>query len=143
MFMGEYQHTLDEKGRVIIPAKLRDDLGESFVITRGLDKSLFVYPMDEWNNVAVKMRELSTTNADARAFVRFFLSGAVEAELDKQGRVVIPNNLREHADIQKEIYILGVASRLEIWSKEVWEEYSKQAEESYESIAEKIVGLGI
>ena len=143
MFMGEYQHTLDEKGRVIIPAKLRDELGDSFVITRGLDKSLFVYPMDEWNNVAMKMRELSTTNADARAFVRFFLSGAVEAELDKQGRVVIPNNLREHADILKEIYILGVASRLEIWSKEVWEEYSKQAEESYESIAEKIVGLGI
>lgn len=141
--MGEYQHTLDEKGRVIIPAKLRDELGEVFVITRGLDRSLFVYPMSEWENVAGKMRELSTTNADSRAFVRFFLSGAVEAELDKQGRVVIPNNLREHAGIQRDIYILGVASRLELWAKDVWEDYSKQAEDSYEAIAEKIVGLGI
>jgi len=143
MFMGEYQHTLDQKGRIIIPAKLREGLGETFVITRGLDRCLFVYPMEEWRGLEQKMKELPTTQADTRAFVRMFFSGAVETETDKQGRVVIPTNLREHAQIQKEVYTLGVSTRIEIWSKEVWEEYAKRAEESYEALAEKVVGLGI
>jgi len=143
MFMGEYQHTLDEKGRIIIPAKLREGLGETFVITRGLDRCLFVYPMEEWRVLEQKMKELPTTQAGITTLPCLFFSGAVETETDKQGRVVIPTNLREHAQIQKEVYTLGVSTRIEIWSKEVWEEYAKRAEESYEALAEKVVGLGI
>lgn len=143
MFMGEYQHSLDEKGRVIIPAKFRDGLGEQFVLTRGLEHSLFVYPLPEWKSIEEKMKTLSTTQADARAFVRLFFSGAVECEPDKQGRISIPAHLREHARIKKDLYILGVATRIEIWSREVWDEYAKKAEESYEALAEKIIGIGI
>ncbi len=143
LFMGEYQHSLDEKGRVIIPAKFRDGLGEQFVLTRGLEHSLFVYPLSEWKNIEEKMKALPTTQADARAFVRLFFSGAVECEPDKQGRISIPPHLREHARIKKDLYILGVATRIEIWAREVWDEYAKKAEESYETLAEKIIGLGI
>ncbi len=141
--MGEYQHSLDDKGRLIIPSKLREGLGEKFILTRGLDHSLFVYPLTEWSNMEEKMKTLSTTQADARAFVRMFFSGAVECEPDKQWRISIPQNLREHARINKDLYILGVSTRVEIWAKEVWEEYSSKAEESYEALAEKIVGIGL
>ncbi|HHU82771.1 MAG TPA: division/cell wall cluster transcriptional repressor MraZ [Firmicutes bacterium] len=143
MFMGEYQHSLDEKSRLIIPARFRDDLGEKFVLTRGLDRSLFLYPLSEWKTIEEKMKTLSTTQADARAFVRLFFSGAVECEPDKQGRISIPPHLREHAGIQRDLYILGVSTRIEIWAREVWEEYAKKAEESYETLAEKIIGIGI
>jgi MraZ protein len=141
--MGEYQHSLDEKSRLIIPARFRDDLGEKFVLTRGLDRSLFLYPLSEWKTIEEKMKTLSTTQADARAFVRLFFSGAVECEPDKQGRISIPPHLREHAGIQRDLYILGVSTRIEIWAREVWEEYAKKAEESYETLAEKIIGIGI
>lgn len=143
MFMGEYQHSLDEKSRLIIPARFREDLGERFVLTRGLDRSLFLYPLAEWKAIEEKMKTLSTTQADARAFVRLFFSGAVECEPDKQGRISVPPHLREHAGIQRDLYILGVSTRIEIWAREVWEEYAKKAEESYESLAEKIIGIGI
>ncbi|NLW08938.1 MAG: division/cell wall cluster transcriptional repressor MraZ [Firmicutes bacterium] len=143
MFMGEYQHSLDEKSRLIIPARFRDDLGEKFVLTRGLDRSLFLYPLQEWKAIEEKMKTLSTTQADARAFVRLFFSGAVECEPDKQGRISIPPHLREHAGIQRDLYILGVSTRIEIWAREVWEEYAKKAEEAYEALAEKIIGIGI
>lgn len=143
LFMGEYQHSLDDKGRFIIPSKLREGLGEKFVLTRGLDHSLFVYPLTEWGNMEEKMKALPTTQADARAFVRMFFSGAVECGPDKQWRISIPQNLREHAQINKDLYILGVSTRIEIWAKEVWEEYSSTAEDSYEVLAEKIVGIGI
>ena len=143
MFMGEYQHSLDEKSRLIIPARFRDDLGEKFVLTRGLDRSLFLCPLHEWLAVEEKMKTLSTTQADARAFVRLFFSGAVECEPDKQGRISIPPHLREHAGIQRDLYILGVSTRIEIWAREVWEEYAKKAEEAYEALAEKIIGIGI
>jgi MraZ protein len=143
LFMGEYQHSLDEKSRLIIPARFRDDLGEKFVLTRGLDRSLFLYPLSEWKTIEEKMKTLSTTQADARAFVRLFFSGAVECEPDKQGRISIPPHLREHAGIQRDLYILGVSTRIEIWAREVWEEYAKKAEESYETLAEKIIGIGI
>lgn len=141
--MGEYQHSLDEKSRLIIPARFRDDLGEKFVLTRRLDRSLFLYPLSEWKTIEEKMKTLSTTQADARAFVRLFFSGAVECEPDKQGRISIPPHLREHAGIQRDLYILGVSTRIEIWAREVWEEYAKKAEESYETLAEKIIGIGI
>jgi MraZ protein len=143
MFMGEYQHSLDDKGRVIIPAKFREDLGEKFVVTRGLDNCLFVYPLSQWKLLEEKIRELPTSHADTRAFVRMFFSGAIEAELDKQGRIVIPQHLREHAKIEKDLYIIGVSTKVEIWSKAAWEGYSTQAQQSYEAIAETIVNIGI
>ena len=143
LFMGEYQHSLDDKGRLIIPAKLREGLGEKFILTRGLDHSLFVYPLSEWENIEERMKALPTTQADTRAFVRMFFSGAVECEPDKQWRISIPPNLRTHAQIDKDLYILGVSTRIEIWAQEIWEAYAGQAEESYEALAEKIVGLGI
>lgn len=143
MFMGEYLHALDTKGRLIIPARFREELGDKFIITRGLDHCLFVYPINEWKVLEEKVRSLPTAQADVRAFVRFLFSGAVEAEMDSQGRVGLPQNLREHAEIERELYVNGVSTRVEIWSKERWENYAASAEESYEQIAESIVSLGI
>ena len=122
VFIGEYQHTLDPKGRVIMPSKFRDGLGESFVVTKGLDNCLFVYPQGEWEELERKLRILPLTSKDARAFTRFFFSGATECELDKQGRILIPANLREYAGLDKDLIIIGVASRIEIWGKERWED---------------------
>lgn len=143
MFMGEFQHTIDSKGRVAIPARFREELGEKFVITRGLDGCIFAYPMNEWATMENKLKSLPLTKADARAFVRFFFSGATECEVDKQGRILLPQNLREHAKLNKEAVIIGVSTRVEIWAKERWGEYSSEAGESFEEIAEKIVDLGI
>lgn len=141
--MGEYRHSLDTKGRVIIPAKFREDLGERCVITRGLDQCLFIYPLAEWATMESKLRQLPLTQRDARAFVRFFFSGATDVELDKQGRVMVPSNLREYASLSKDVVVIGVSSRVELWSKEIWEDYVDEAETSFDSIAEKIVDLGI
>lgn len=141
--MGEYQHSLDEKGRLIIPAKFRDELGSSFVITRGLDRCLFVYPEEEWRHLEEKLKTLPLTKADARSFVRFLLAGATQGELDAQGRVVLPQNLREYARIQREVVVIGVGTRVEIWAKEEWATYEAQAAASFEEIAEKIVDLGL
>src|SRR5690606_29789348 len=110
MFMGEYQHSIDEKGRMIIPAKFRDALGTTFVMTRGLDNCLFIYPMDEWAVMVQKLKALPLMKADARAFTRFFLSGATECELDKQGRINIPSNLREHAKLGGNAVVIGVSN---------------------------------
>lgn len=139
MFMGEYQHNIDDKGRLIIPAKFRDGLGASFVATRGLDQCLFVYPQQEWSLLEQKLKSLSLMKSDARLFNRFLFSGATECELDKQGRVNLPRNLIEHAKLDKDCVIIGVSSRVEIWSKEVWTDYSRQSEESFNEIAEKLV----
>jgi MraZ protein len=139
MFMGEFQHSIDEKGRIIIPAKFRDLLGTSFVITRGLDQCLFVYPMKEWELLEQKLKTLPLMKSDARAFTRFFFSGATECEWDKQGRVNIPSNLRQYAELEKECVVLGVSSRVEIWSRSIWEQYFEQSEESFNEIAEKLV----
>lgn len=142
MLLGEYQHSLDEKGRLIIPAKFREDLGENFVVTRGLDNCLFAYPLSQWKIIEEKVKELPTSQAETRAFVRMFFSGAVEVELDKQGRIVIPQQLREHARIDRDTYVIGVSTKVEIWAREVWENYSNQAEQSYEEIA-AITKIGI
>ena len=111
MFFGEYEHSIDAKGRVIIPAKLRDALGEQFIITKGLDECLFVYPLDQWEAFQEKLQALPLNQPSARAFVRFFFSGATEAELDKQGRVLLPANLREYGSLEKEIVITGAGNR--------------------------------
>ncbi|MCW3491243.1 division/cell wall cluster transcriptional repressor MraZ [Dethiobacter alkaliphilus] len=138
MFMGEYQHSVDGKGRLIMPAKFREALGERFVVTRGLDNCLFVYPMEEWTILEKKLKALPFTRSDARAFMRFFFSGAAECELDKQGRVLVPNNLRDHAKLLKDAVVIGVSNRVEIWSQEVWGSYSEETGLSFENIAEKI-----
>lgn len=143
MFIGEHQHSLDEKGRIIIPSKFRSDLGLEFVMTKGLDNCLFVYPKSEWLILEEKLKTLPLTNKDARAFVRFFFSGATESTLDKQGRVLIPANLREHSRLDKDAVIIGVSTRLEIWGKDNWDNYTDEDNLSYESIAESMAELGI
>ncbi|WP_425446979.1 division/cell wall cluster transcriptional repressor MraZ [Dethiothermospora halolimnae] len=143
MFIGEYYHSLDKKGRVIIPSKLRDELGEVFVMTKGLDNCLFVYPLEEWKNFEDKLKKLPLTSKNARAFVRFFFSGATECSLDKQGRVLIPSNLRKHSYLEKEAVIIGVSNRLEIWDNDNWLKYNDDDNLSYDDIAEKMAELGI
>ncbi|RRJ66670.1 transcriptional regulator MraZ [Paenibacillus oralis] len=139
MFMGEFQHSIDDKGRIIIPAKFRDLLGSSFVVTRGLDQCLFVYPMQEWEVLEQKLKALPLMKSDARAFTRFFFSGATECEWDKQGRVNLPSNLRQYAKLEKDCAVLGVSNRVEIWSRDIWEQYFQQSEDTFNEIAEKLV----
>ena len=143
MFIGEYRHTLDNKNRVIMPAKFREQIGGSFVMTKGLDNCLFIYSMDEWNNIEDKLKGLPMTSKDARAFVRFFFAGATECEIDKQGRTLIPNNLKEFAKIDKDVVIIGVSTRIEFWSLEEWNKFNTDANISYEDVAEKMSQLGI
>lgn len=144
MFIGEYKHTIDSKGRIIMPSKFfREGLGDKFVVTKGLDECLFVYSLEEWSNLENKLKNLPLANKDARAFVRFFFSGATECEADKQGRVLIPANLREFANLDKELIITGVSTRIEIWSKEKWEAYNNDSGMDADSIAEKMSSLGI
>ena len=143
LFIGEYEHSVDSKGRVIMPVKLRDDIGEKFIVTKGLDGCLFAYSAEEWHNFEEKLKTLPLTNKNARDFVRFFLSGAVECEIDKQGRFLIPGNLREYATLEKEIIIIGVGTRIEIWNKEEWKKYSSDENISADEIAENMTMLGI
>ncbi len=142
MFIGEYSHSLDNKNRMIIPAKLREELGGKFIITKGLDGCLYAYPIEEWKILEEKLKSLPLTNKDARAFVRFFFSGASEIEVDKQGRGLIPQNLLEYAGISKEIISIGVLTKVEIWSKEKWEDYNDNNID-YNELAEKMSELGI
>jgi len=143
MFIGEYSHSVDTKGRVSVPAKFREELGERFILTKGLDNCLFIYSMDEWSILENKLKQLPLTNRDARAFVRFFFSGATECELDTQGRIRIPTNLREHAILEKDAVIIGVGTRIEIWSNEEWQKYNSDENLSYDEIASKMAELGI
>ncbi|MBE6081914.1 MULTISPECIES: division/cell wall cluster transcriptional repressor MraZ [Tissierellales] len=143
MFIGEYKHSLDSKGRLIVPSKFRDSLGENFIMTKGLDSCLFVYPQEGWVQLENKLKSLPLTNKDARAFVRFFFAGANECTIDKQGRILIPLSLREHAKLNKDAVIIGVSTRVEIWSKEEWNKYNEDDSLSYERIAEKMAELGI
>ncbi len=143
MFIGEYKHSLDSKGRLIVPSKFRDSLGENFIMTKGLDSCLFVYPQEGWVQLENKLKSLPLTNKDARAFVRFFFAGANECTIDKQGRILIPLSLREHAKLNKDAVIIGVSTRVEIWSREEWDKYNEDDSLSYERIAEKMAELGI
>lgn len=143
MFMGEYNHTIDAKGRLIIPSKFREALGDTFVVTKGLDGCLFVYDNTEWTAFEEKLKSLPITNKDARKFTRFFLAGAAEVEVDKQGRILVPNVLREFAEVNKDVVLIGVASRIEIWSKERFEGIASY--DDMDEIAEHMeeYGLGI
>ncbi len=138
MLMGEYHHNIDEKGRLIIPSKFRYELGETFIVTRGLDGCLFVYPMAEWNSIVEKLKTLPFTKKDARAFLRFFLSGASECTFDRQGRISIASPLIDYAQIKKECVVIGVNDRLEIWSKDNWEKFFNQNEKDMQDIAEDL-----
>lgn len=142
MFIGEYQHSLDNKNRINVPTKLREQLGNKFVVTKGLDGCLYAYPLEEWTKLEEKLKTLPLTNKDARAFVRFFFAGACEVEVDKQGRGLIPQNLKEYAAIEKDIVSIGVLTRVEIWSKEKWDTYN-ESDVDFDSIAEKMSDLGI
>ena len=143
MLIGEFEHSLDAKGRLIMPAKLRDSLGEKFVLTKGLDGCLFAFSIDEWTNFEDKLKALPLSNRNSREFTRFFLSGATECEIDKQGRFLIPGNLRDAANLIKDCSIIGVGTRIEIWDKEKWNQYNSDENMSVEDIAENMTNLGI
>ena len=143
LFIGEYEHSLDAKGRVIMPAKLREDISEKFIITKGLDGCLFAYSPIEWNNFEEKLKTLPLSNKNARDFVRFFLSGATECEIDKQGRFLITSILRDYANMEKDVVIIGVGTRLEIWNKDKWKKYNSDENISADEIAENMTMLGI
>ena len=142
MFMGEYNHTIDEKGRLIIPSKLRDLLGYDFIITKGLDNCLFIYPKEEWGNIIKKYKELPNTK-EARNFLRIFLSGATELNLDKQGRINITSSLMKFASLKKDCVIIGMNERLEIWSKEKWQEFIDNNESNITEIADNLFQTSI
>jgi len=142
VFYGEYEYSLDEKGRLIVPARIRDAMKQNgvtaFMITRGLDACLFLFSVQEWQKYVEQLDTLPVTKGKARWFSRMFFSGAAECSLDKQGRIFIPPNLREHAHIEKDVVIIGVQNRLEIWDKSTWEQSSKEAKQSYEELAEEL-----
>ena len=143
MLIGEYDHSLDSKGRLIMPAKLREDMGEKFIITTGLDGCLFGFSMIEWQKFEDKLKTLPITNKNARNFVRFFLSGATECELDKQGRFLIASKLREVANLDKDVTIIGAGTRIEIWNTKKWEEQTSAENLSIEEIEKNMEELGI
>lgn len=143
MFYGEFQHTIDPKGRVIIPSRFREDLGDKFIVTKGLDNCLFIYSMQGWEKIIAKLMEIPLTDKDGRAFVRFFTAGASECELDKQGRILIPQNLRDYAGLVKDICITGTITRVEIWDREKWSNHSGYYNDNVDKIAEKMSLLGI
>ena len=138
MFIGEYHHTIDEKGRIIIPAKFREELGNNFIITRGIENCLFVYSTENWAKITNKLNSLPFTKKDARTFNRFFMSGATSVELDKQGRVNISKPLIDYAALLKDCVIIGTGDRLEVWSQESWESFFDSTKDSMSDIAENL-----
>lgn len=142
MLLGEYKHSIDSKGRIIIPAKFRENLGENFIVTRGLDGCLFGYSLEEWEKIESKLQKLPLAKRDARKFTRFFYSAATECKVDKQGRVNLPQTLIDYAQLEKVSYLIGVSNRIEIWSEENWLSFTEEAETSYEDIAEDMIDFG-
>ena len=143
MFMGEYHHNVDAKGRLIVPAKFREDLGELFVLTRGLDQCLFGYPLNEWKIIEEKLKGLPMTKKDARAFTRFFFSGATNARSINKVRINISSPLLNYAKLEKECVILGVSNRIEIWSQDIWNDYFSESADSFAEIAENMIGFDL
>jgi len=141
MFTGEYQHNVDLKGRLIIPSRFREQLGEKLTVTRGLDGCLYLYSMDEWENILLKLKGLNLLKAEDRQFMRFFVAGATECELDKQGRILLPAPLRKHAGIDKDVILAGMMERIEIWDKDKWED--KTASDNMEDIAASMANCGL
>lgn len=142
MLMGEFKHNIDSKGRLIVPAKFRDDLGERFIVTRGLDGCLFGYPQEEWKVLEQKLKQLPLAKKESRAFTRFFYSAATECTLDKQGRINLPQTLIDHAGLEKACYVIGVSERFEIWSEDRWSDFSTEAEDNFEDMAEEMIDFG-
>ncbi|MCC7522845.1 division/cell wall cluster transcriptional repressor MraZ [Candidatus Uhrbacteria bacterium] len=143
MFIGEYHHTLDEKGRMSVPVKFRATLATGAVVTRGLDRSLFLYPKDEWQKLAEKLAALPFGQSDTRAFARLMLAGAMEVEVDKSGRVLLPEYLRSYAGLSKDVVVAGLYNRLEIWDETVWKEYAAKTEDQGNEIAERLGSIGV
>lgn len=143
MFMGEFKNKLDTKGRMIVPSKFRESLSDQFVLTRGLDKCLFGYTIEEWSRIEEKMKNLPLTKKDARKFMRMFFSGATTVEVDKQGRINIPKNLCDYASLDKDCTVIGVSSRIEIWDTAEWETFYEDSEENYEDIAEDLIDFDL
>lgn len=143
MFIGEYTHSIDDKGRLAVPAKFRPDLSKGAVVTRGLDNALVIYPMDEWQKLATKLSELPMSQANSRAFSRLMLSGAMDVELDKQGRISIPEYLRKFGSITKKVVLTGLYNRIEIWDEAKWDVYRTQTEADSNSIAEELGELAV
>ncbi|MEY8559520.1 division/cell wall cluster transcriptional repressor MraZ [Jeotgalicoccus halotolerans] len=143
MFMGEYKHNLDTKGRIIMPSKFRELLDGQFVITRGLDRCLFAYTEEEWSRIEEKLKTLPLTKKDARKFTRLFFSGAAAVEIDKQGRINISQNLREYAGLTKDCTVIGVSSRIEIWDSAAWEDFYTESEDNFEDIAEDLIDFDL
>lgn len=141
MFMGEYSHSIDAKGRLIMPARFREQLGREFVVTKGLDDCLFVYSREEWKDIEEKLLAIPQTTRDARKFVRFFYAGANIVELDKQGRLLLGTELREYAGLKKDVVLVGVLNRIEIWDRKRWEDGSSY--DDMDEIAEHMAGLGL
>mgnify|MGYP004592200175 FL=1 len=143
MLLGEYEHSIDTKGRIAMPAKLREGLGGKFIITKGLDGCLFVYAMDEWQRVEQKLASLPMSRKTARDFTRFLFGGACEGECDKQGRVLLPASLRRYAGLEREAVVVGVGSRAEIWDAAKWQQYNEESAEDVNELAEQLADLGI
>lgn len=143
MFIGEYSHAVDEKKRLAVPSKFRGELKKTVVVTRGLDKCLFVYPMKAWEELAGKLGNLPVGEASTRSFTRLMLAGAVDVPVDKQGRILIPDYLKDYAGLKRNVVIAGLYNRLEIWDEKKWEEYKLSAEKNSDEIAEQLGKLGI
>ena len=143
MLIGEYKHTLDPKKRLSLPSKWRKELGTSLVVTRGLDNCLFVYPLLEWEKITEKIGQLPLGQADTRSFNRFFLSGAVEVEVDSVGRILVPDFLKDFATLSTNVVLAGIHNRIEIWDEEKWTEYKRRIELEADSLAEKLGEIGV
>ncbi len=143
MFLGEFQHTVDDKNRLILPAKFRKLLADGLIVTKGFENCLFVFSKAEWSGIEEKISSMQLLKKDARQVSRFFFGGASEEVPDKNGRVVIPGHLREYADLRKDVVIVGVSNRLELWSKSNWQKYVAEAEKSYEDTAEELADIGL
>ncbi len=143
MFIGEYKHTIDEKGRVAVPAKFRATLGERSIVTRGLDPCLFIFSVSEWEELAKKLAALPIVQANSRAFARFMLAGAMEVDLDSQGRILLPDYLRNYAKLKKQAVVAGLYTRIELWDETAWEKYKAETESNSDEIAERLSELGI
>ncbi|WP_237036454.1 division/cell wall cluster transcriptional repressor MraZ [Mediannikoviicoccus vaginalis] len=143
MFIGEYQHNLDTKGRITMPSKFREELGKTFYITKGMDGCLFVFPEDQWIEMDKKINALRLSRKDARGIARLFYAGAIDVSLDKMGRVLLPGNLRQYASLEKEAIIIGVSSRVEIWDKDRWQSYNNDDDFNYDMLTESMADLDI
>ena len=141
--IGEYTHTLDPKKRLSLPSRWRKELGKKLVVTRGLDNCLFVYPLKEWQKITDKVGQLPLGQADTRSFNRFFLSGAVEVEVDKIGRILVPDFLKQFATLKNKVVLAGIHDRVEIWDEKKWNEYKKKIESSADSLAESLGAIGV